>query len=216
MVDDLRGRFLGIVGYAEGLELQRAAWDGVVAGGDSHQLLILEHPPVFTVGKRGEQGLFVTPPEVLRKLGVEICHTDRGGLVTFHGPGQLVGYPILNLARLKLSLRDYVSRLLGALTEELDALGVPARVDMGSPGIYVEGRKIGAVGVRLSRGVTTHGFAINVTTDLSWFRHIVACGQHDVQATSILAETDTHYDVSTLAHGFGRRLAAKLGLGYVG
>ncbi len=211
----VHGRYLGIVDYAAGLELQRAAWHDVRSGSSAHQLLLLEHPPVFTVGKRGDEGLFLTPPDALGRLGAEVHHTDRGGLVTFHGPGQLVGYPILNLAALKLSLKDYVSELLTSLTEELDALGVPADVDLVSPGIYVQRRKIGAVGVRLSQGVTTYGFAINVTTDLAWFRHIVACGLHDVEATSILAETGIRHEVSALAPGFGERLARRLGLEYV-
>lgn len=214
-MDSLMGEYLGVVAYPDALEIQHQSRDRVAGDGESaHRLLLLEHPPVFTLGKRGGEGLMLTPREELVTLGAEVVQTDRGGLVTFHGPGQLVGYPILHLERLKLSLKDYVRKLMTVLCDELRAEDIDARVDMDNPGVYVAGRKIGAVGVRLTRGVTTHGFALNLTTDLSWFEHIIACGLRGVSATSVLQEKGRSPSTQTMGHRIGRRLAERLGLKY--
>jgi len=182
-------RWLGTVPYRDALALQLETHRNVAAGTAPHTLLLLEHPPVYTTGKRGDPGGFLVPPDVLRERGAEVIATDRGGLVTFHGPGQLVGYPILALDRLRLTLNGYVDILLDVLAATLSACGVRAEADSTRPGVYVQGRKIAAVGVRLAAGVTRHGFAVNLSTDLSWFDAIVPCGLHGVQATSLREET---------------------------
>jgi len=186
---DLDVVWLGRVPYRDALSMQLDTHRAVAAGKAPDTVLLLEHEPVYTTGKRGERGGFLVPREELVRRGAEVVATDRGGLVTFHGPGQLVGYPILSLARLRLSLHCYVDILTGALSDTLSTYGIDARVDSVNPGVYVGGRKIASIGVRLSEGVTRHGFAVNLTTDLSWFEAVVACGLHGVKATSLLAET---------------------------
>jgi lipoyl(octanoyl) transferase len=140
-------------------------------------LLLVEHPPVITVGKRGDIGNLVATEEVLARKGVTLHHTSRGGDITFHGPGQLVGYPVLDIRSRGLGARDYVDRVEETLIRTLSRLGVESAERMtGRTGVWVEGAKVAAIGVHVSRGVTSHGFALNVCTDLSWFDLIVPCG----------------------------------------
>jgi lipoyl(octanoyl) transferase len=140
-------------------------------------LLLVEHPPVITVGKRGDIGNLVATEEVLARKGVTLHHTSRGGDITFHGPGQLVGYPVLDIRARGLGARDYVDRVEETLIRTLSRLGVENAERMtGRTGVWVEGAKVAAIGVHVSRGVTSHGFALNVCTDLSWFDLIVPCG----------------------------------------
>jgi len=185
----------------------------VVSGAAPDTVLLLEHPPVYTFGRRGGAEFLLETPEELKRLGADVVQTDRGGLVTFHGPGQLVGYPILNLARLRISLKDYVEKLLTAIADALVAAGVrDARADMERPGVFVAPRKIAAVGVRMSRGATYHGFAVNLTTDLSWFSHIVPCGLAGVAATSVANEIGGAPDPWSFGQSVCERLAARLGM----
>lgn len=135
---------------------------------------------MFTVGKRCTTHNLRASEETLRSLGAELHVTDRGGDITFHGPGQLVGYPVVNLRALGCGVRDYVEGLEDCLVASAAALGVAARGRLpGAPGVWVGERKLAAVGVRVSGGVTSHGFALNVSTDLSFFAHIVPCGLPD-------------------------------------
>ena len=135
---------------------------------------------MFTVGKRCTTHNLHASPETLRSLGAELHQTDRGGDITFHGPGQLVGYPVVNLRALGCGVRDYVEGLEDSLVAAAAVLGVAARGRLpGAPGVWVGERKLAAVGVRVSGGITTHGFALNVSTDLAFFAHIVPCGLTD-------------------------------------
>jgi lipoic acid synthetase len=180
----LRVRWLGKVGYDDALALQR----GLFTGTEDH-LLLLEHPPVYTLGVRADLANVLVPPA---EVGAELVRADRGGYVTYHGPGQLVGYPILDVpGRRGGGMADtvaYVRSLADLLIDVLGDLGLEGVWDQRFPGVWVDDRKIAAVGVRLSRGRSMHGFALNVDPDLAMFEHIVPCGIDDRRVTSLRAE----------------------------
>jgi lipoate-protein ligase B len=177
-------RKLGQVCYAEGLEIQLDARSRVLDGAPD-ELLLLEHSPVVTLGRRGGE----IRAGALETLDTEVIQTDRGGLATWHGPGQLVGYPIVDLARRGLDITTMVNRLGYAMRDVCINLGLKDLVyDPDRPGVYREGKKIGAIGMHIHRGVTTHGFALNVDCDLRGFRAIVACGQAGMETTSLAVE----------------------------
>ena len=185
---------LGRLGYRQGLELQGAIAqarkeaaaneDGTNRGGMADVLLLTEHPHVFTLGRRGKQQDILASPAALAALGADVCETDRGGEATYHGPGQLVGYPIMNIRHLGGPKR-YVWGLEQTILATLSDYGVQGRRIPGLTGVWVGDKKIAAIGVRISRDVTTHGFALNVTTDLSYFEHIIPCGDPEGAATSL-------------------------------
>lgn len=177
-------RWLGKVSYVDALALQ----EGLFKSSSENHLLLLEHPPVFTMGVRARaEHILVDPGE----LGVDIVNVNRGGDVTFHGPGQLVGYPILNVGG-RGGLTDtaaYVHAIEQWLIDTLDRLGLPdAQRRKEAPGVWIGNRKIAAIGVRVTRGRTMHGFALNASTDLSWFEKIIPCGLRDTGVTSLAAE----------------------------
>lgn len=166
----------GVVAYGDALRWQRAAAEALAAGRGPEALALLEHPPVFTLGARGRRDSLLAAPEALARGGAELVATDRGGDVTFHGPGQLVAYPILDLRRRGIGAAAYVRRLEAVAIATLGAFGIEAARAEGRPGAWVGDAKIAAVGVRVSRGVSRHGLALNVSTDLAWFGRIVPCG----------------------------------------
>lgn len=178
---------LGIVSYAEGLELQRALVARRIADEIGDQLLLLQHPHVLTLGvKAGESRQHVlATPERLAELGVELHETGRGGDVTYHGPGQIVGYPILSLKPDRCDVHRYVRDLEEVMIRVTGAYGFEARRIQGLTGAWVGAEKIGAIGVRIQRWVTSHGFAFNVNTDLDFFKLIVPCGISDRGVTSL-------------------------------
>ena len=148
-------------------------------------LALLEHTPVFTFGRRARYDHLLIPPADLRSRGAAVIESDRGGDVTFHGPGQLVAYPILDLRTRRLGPVEYVRRLEEAVIRTLHGFGVWGERWPGRPGVWVNGAKIAAIGVRVHDGVSTHGLALNVETDLSWFDAIVPCGISDAGVTSM-------------------------------
>ena len=161
---------------------------------DAGTVLLVEHPPVYTLGKSGHAENLLVNQEALEAMGAQFFHIDRGGDITFHGPGQAVCYPILDLARLGIGLREYIFRLEESVIEVVGRYGIRGARIAGASGVWIveEGaapRKICAIGVRSSRYVTMHGFALNVTTDLQWFSRINPCGFTDRGVTSIAAET---------------------------
>jgi lipoyl(octanoyl) transferase len=175
--------------YREAWALQEQVHARVVEGDEEH-LLMVEHPPVITLGRRAGQMKNVTAPaSLLQQAGVELVESDRGGDVTFHGPGQLVAYPIVRLNDHRLSVGGYVRRLEEIVIEVLAELGVTTRKDDCAVGVWTEdgGRlaKICAIGVRIRRGVSMHGLALNVTTDLNYFNLIVPCGLTGRPVTSL-------------------------------
>lgn len=175
---------LGGVPYGQAWETQRALAEARREGRVGDLLLLLEHPHVFTLGRRGREGDILADAATLASLGAEVHHVDRGGEVTYHGPGQVVGYPILDIRPLG-GPRRYVRGLEETIIRALADLGVPAERWPGRTGVWVRGEKIAAIGVRVSRGVTTHGFAVNVDPDLSYFGAIVPCGIPDTSVTSL-------------------------------
>ncbi len=183
-------RDLGRVPYGEALELQRALADDRINGRIPDTLLLLEHPPVITLGRGTRESSLPIDPEALRLRGVEVFEIERGGDVTYHGPGQLVGYPIIDLQQHKPDLHWYLRRLEQVLIDALAGLGIAAERRDKYTGVWTSGRKIASIGIHVRQWVTWHGFALNVTTDLSPFSLIVPCGIPDVEMTSVARETD--------------------------
>ena len=180
-------RRLGVVPYDEALTLQRALVAERQRGEIGDTLLLLEHPHVLTLGVRGDggRGHILATPEELASRGIRVHETGRGGDITYHGPGQIVGYPILDLKPDRCDVHRYLRDLEEVLIRTAGDFEVTAHRVEGSSGVWVGGEKLAAVGVRISRWVTSHGFALNVTTDLDCFKLIVPCGIADKGVTSL-------------------------------
>ena len=169
-------RDLGCLGWAEAYRIQQTLVDQRKAGRVPDQLLFVEHPHVITLGRNAHRSNILASPEMLSRGGVDVHETNRGGDVTYHGPGQVVGYPIFDLRDWKRDVRAYVNALVQAIARTLAEYGIEAGPDPEAIGVWVDGKKIAAIGIHISRWVTSHGFALNVDTDLSYFRTIVPCG----------------------------------------
>jgi lipoyl(octanoyl) transferase len=180
-------RRLGVVPYADALDLQKRLVELRKAGAIPDQLLLLEHPPVITLGvkTRNDRSHVVATPDTLEDEGVEIFESGRGGDVTYHGPGQLVGYPIIDLRPDRCDVHRYVRDLEDALIRAVAAFGITAQRMPGLTGAWVADDKLAAIGVRIARWVTSHGFALNVSTNLAHFDLIVPCGIPDKGVTSL-------------------------------
>jgi lipoyl(octanoyl) transferase len=192
----------GLIPYEEARALQRRLEAARQADKVPDLLLLLEHPPVYTKGRRAEPGELGMGEDWYRMQGIEICETDRGGRITYHGPGQLVGYPIVSLKPYGDNVHAYVRKLERLMIESLAALGIEAEVIDGLTGVWVggpppDGRKIGSIGVHVSRGVTTHGFAVNVNNDLQPFEWIVPCGIDGCRMTSICRELGAEQEMTS-------------------
>ena len=217
---------LGRLSYEDAYARQTQERDEVLRWRDHHEpprpagiLLLVEHqPPVFTISRRaGAADHLLADPATLRAAGIEVRETDRGGDITYHGPGQLVAYPILDLNRLGLNLHGYMRFLEDAVIEVCRGFGVPAGRDHADPpatGVWTNGRKIAAMGVRVRRWVTMHGLALNVSTDLSHFDFIVPCGLAGRAVTSLERELGTAPDMqdvkTSLAAAVGRLAADRI------
>ena len=185
----LQVRRLGLVPYADGLELQRRLVDERKADRIPDTLLLLQHPHVLTIGvKKDGRGHILAAPDRLSSLGVEVFETGRGGDVTYHGPGQLVGYPILDLNPDRRDVHKYVRDLEEVMIRVCADYGIEAGRVHGFSGAWIKDEKIGAIGVRISRWITSHGFAFNVTTNIDFFNLIVPCGIADKGVTSLAAQ----------------------------
>lgn len=176
---------LGVVPYEEAFELQKEMARQRIEGKIDDHLLLLEHPPVITVGRNAGLENILADSQFLEKEGISVIQTDRGGDVTYHGPGQLVGYPILNLKKMRSDVQWYVSQLEESIIETLQNFSIQAPRVKGMRGVWVEGYKIASIGVRISKWVTHHGFALNVNTNLSHFELIRPCGLVEVKMTSM-------------------------------
>lgn len=195
-------RDLGMMDYKACWSLQQELFDALLARKRNHvtpsddnigTILFVEHPPVYTLGKSGHAENLLVSREALEAAGAQFYHIDRGGDITFHGPGQLVCYPILDLEPLGIGLRDYIDSLEEAVIRTVARYGIEAGRIAGASGVWLDResrrpRKICAIGVRSSRYVTMHGFALNVTTDLGWFSRINPCGFTDRGVASIASE----------------------------
>jgi lipoate-protein ligase B len=181
---------LGRLEYGEALELQRnVARDRISGAIPQDVLLLVEHPPVVTMGRAAKEKHLVASPEFLQSKGVELFEVERGGDVTFHGPGQLVGYPIIDLKRHRQDLHWYLRKIEEALINTLADFGIHSERNTAYTGVWTRGKKIASIGVHARDWVTWHGFALNVTTDLSFFDLIIPCGIDGVVMTSIARET---------------------------
>jgi len=180
---------LGMLPYTEALALQRAVARARISGAfDEDVLLLVEHPPVVTLGRSSKVQHLLASPALLAARGVELHEVERGGDVTFHGPGQLVGYPIIDLKRHKQDLHWYLRQVEAALIRALAPFGIVGERSPGFTGVWTGGRKLASIGVHARDWVTWHGFALNVTTDLSFFDLIVPCGISAVEMTSLARE----------------------------
>ena len=203
---------LGLVPYGEAWDIQLRMHEEVANGLRPDTMLLVEHPHVYTLGRRGQEDDILVDSAELARLGVEVHHTDRGGEVTYHGPGQLVGYPILNLRRWGGGPLKYVRALERVLIETLAEFGVGAESEGCPTGVWVEDRKVAAIGVKVSRRVTTHGFALNVCPDLSYFDHIVPCGMPESRVTSLSLELGREVTVGEVAAVLVERFGSVFGL----
>ena len=199
---------VGLLEYVAAWELQKRLHSLVAGGMLPNVLLLLEHPHVYTMGRRGSTADILAPRDVLAQQEVGIHHVDRGGEVTYHGPGQLVGYPIVDLRRWGGGPLKYVRSLEDVLVATLAEFGIVAGGGEKPTGVWLGESKIAAIGVKVSRGVTTHGFALNVAPDLSYFDHIVPCGMREVHITSMMSQrpeiTDARSVIPVLARRFGQ------------
>jgi lipoyl(octanoyl) transferase len=200
----VRAYWLGRVPYREAWDLQRAAVTAVRAGDHPDSLLLLEHPAVFTIGRRGDGSTLLWSEAECARRGVDVVWSDRGGDATYHGPGQLVGYPILDLARVGSDILRHIRDLERSLIAYLGALGIES--EPGGPGltgVWSGGGKVGAIGVKLNQHVTSHGFALNLTSDLEVFNHgIVPCGLVGRRATSVVELGGPAIEVGAAARAY--------------
>jgi lipoate-protein ligase B len=187
MPDLLRACALGPTPFAEGLRLQDALVAARAAGRSGDWLLFPDHPPVLTLGRGTEPGTLLVPREELARRGIEVHEVSRGGDVTWHGPGQLVGYPIVDLARLGRDLHAYLRELEGTLVDVLALWGIEGVRVPGRTGVWTAGEKIASIGIAVRHWVGYHGFALNVAPDLAWFDLIHPCGLRDIRMTSMAA-----------------------------
>ncbi len=176
---------LGVVEYEESLRLQDELVSARIAGDIPDVILFLQHPPVFTIGASGSEANIIASRDLLDSEGISVLHIDRGGDITYHGPGQLMGYLIFDLKANGRGIHQYVRNLEEVVIRTLDAFSIPAYRYPQCPGVWVGQGKICALGIRVSRWVTKHGFALNVNTDLEYFNYIIPCGITDRRVTSM-------------------------------
>jgi lipoyl(octanoyl) transferase len=202
-------RRLGVIGYQDALTLQQQLVEDRKAGRIGDQLLLLEHPPVITLGvrSRNDRSHVLQTPEALAAQGIDLFETGRGGDVTYHGPGQLVGYPILDLKPERCDVHRYVRDLEEVLIRSVSTFGIDAGRIEGLTGIWVGSDKLAAIGVRISRWVTSHGFALNVSTNLDHFRLIVPCGIADKGVTSMEQRLGRKVPMAEVEEEVARRFA---------
>ena len=214
-------KYIGRTEYSRAWELQRTLFNRLLRSKETSEpgeqtLLLVEHPHVYTLGKSGHESNLLVNDDFLRSIGATYFRTDRGGDITYHGLGQLVGYPILDLEQEGLSLREYIERVEESVIKTVAEYGITAgRLD-GATGVWVDAqtpraRKICAIGVKASRYVTMHGFALNVTTDLSYFSHINPCGFTDKGVTSIEKETGLKPSLEEVAERFAGHFGRQMG-----
>jgi lipoate-protein ligase B len=196
----LRVKNVGGVPYAEVWELQRRLVNAVkLSGAGCGYLLLVEHRPVITIGKNGKRSNILVSDEVLSSRGIEVFRIDRGGDVTYHGPGQLVAYPIVRLSDFHMGARSFVEALAEVQIRVLRSFSIAASWSLNRVGVWVKDRKIGSIGVRITEGISCHGFALNVTTDLSAFELLNPCGIAGAKMTSVLQETGRPVDMADAA-----------------
>ena len=209
----VRACWLGSVPYRDAWDLQATLVRELREGAGEDTLLLLEHPHVFTMGKAASAADILWAEDERARRGVEVVWSDRGGEATYHGPGQLVGYPVIDLARLDVSIPDYISGLERSLITYLGELGIDAVPgEPGLTGVWRNGQKLAAIGIKLNRSVVSHGLALNLTTDLTYFDGIVPCGHAELRPTSVEAITGDAIDTDTAAGRYASSFAAEFGV----
>ena len=203
---------LGRLSYRDAWAIQRQIAERRKAREIGDTLLFVEHPSVITLGRNADRSHLLTPAEVLETQGVEIIETNRGGDITYHGPGQIVGYPILDLGRIRKDVVWFVRTLEEALIRTVREFGIEAGRVAGKTGVWVGGAKLAAIGIHISRWITSHGFALNCETDLSWFRHIVPCGIAHCPVTSLVELLGRSPERAQVEDTVARHLGELLGL----
>lgn len=203
---------LGLMEYSDAYRLQRRLHSHVLNGALPNLLLLLEHPNVYTLGRRGRQSDILAPQATLDALGVQVAFTDRGGETTYHGPGQLVGYPIIGLRGRSGGVRGYVRQLQQTLVSALADFGIRGECAGKPIGVWVGDAKIAAIGVRVSRRVTLHGFALNVCPDLRFFDYIVPCGIPDGRVASMARELGRDVGVSDAMRAVAQAFGSEFGM----
>ena len=205
-------RDLGHLGYAEAFALQRELVEQRKQGYIGDQLVFVEHPHVITLGRNGRLDNLLASEEILERAGISFYPTDRGGDITYHGPGQIVGYPIFDLREWKRDVVEYVRTIEQVIIETLGRFGLAAGRVNGCTGVWIGDKKIAAIGVHISRWVTSHGFALNHTTDLSYFQYIVPCGlTKPVTSMRELGSTESRDEVTDeLARQFARSFGIEM------
>ncbi len=211
---------VGTMPFGECWQLQESLFSQAIAtkkegGVPRHTIILVEHPHVYTLGRSGKQSNLLVSEEFLKSFGAEFYHIDRGGDITYHGPGQIVGYPILDLTQLGLGLKDYIDAIEGAVIDTMAEWGIVCERVEGASGVWIVEpgkpmRKICAVGVKSSRWVTMHGFALNVNTDLNYFGYINPCGFTDRTATSMARELGREIEVERVKERLLWHLTQKL------
>jgi lipoyl(octanoyl) transferase len=208
----VRSCWLGSVPYRQAWDLQRSLVEQVRAGDAPDTLLLLEHPHVYTMGRKGTAEHLLWDETERERRGVDLVWSDRGGDATYHGPGQLVGYPILDLDRHGLDLLVYLRTIEESLIAYLAELGLVGAAVPGLTGVWVDDAKVAAIGVKFNGGVVSHGFALNLTTELDYFQGIVPCGIADKQATSVERLNGRRLATESAAHGYAVSFARAFGV----
>jgi len=205
-------RDLGLLSYDQALAIQKDLVDQRKQGLLPDQLLIVEHPHVITMGRNSHAENLLASEEILRRAGIALHATDRGGDITYHGPGQIVGYPILDLREWKRDVVAYVRAIEQVLIDALAEFRIEAGRLEGCTGVWVDGKKVAAIGIHISRWVTSHGFALNHTTDLSYFQYIVPCGlTKPVTSLRYLGCTASRAEVTAaLARNFAKQFQVEI------
>ena len=216
---------LGLIDYKKAWDYQEELFEKVMqqkmtASGDLHYLLFCEHPHVYTLGKSGEGSNLLISDETLKNINATYCRTNRGGDITYHGPGQIVVYPIFNLEAFGITLKEYVHKLEGIIILFLESYGIKATRLEGATGVWLDvgikgfERKICAIGVRASRFVTMHGLAFNINTDLNYFSYINPCGFIDKGVTSLQKEQGKQINMVSVKAELEKIFASEFGLSY--
>src|SRR2546421_841953 len=209
----VKASWLGSVPYREAWDLQAALVRELREGAGHDTLLLLEHPHVFTMGKAAAPDHVLWDEEELARRRVEVVWSDRGGEATYHGQGQLVGYPIVDLAHLQLTIPQYLERLERSLIAYLGELGVESEPgEPGYTGVWRNGEKLAAIGIKLNHSVVSHGFALNLTTDLDYFEGIVPCGHAERRPTSVEAVSGLRIDARAAAEAYARHFEEAFGV----
>ncbi|HSS60768.1 MAG TPA: lipoyl(octanoyl) transferase LipB [Candidatus Limnocylindrales bacterium] len=209
----VRASWLGRVPYREAWDLQASLVRQLREGAGQDTLLLLEHPHVFTMGKAASPDHLLWDEAERQRRKVEVVWSDRGGEATYHGPGQLVGYPVLDLSRLELTIPQYLERLERSLIAYLAEVGIDSEPgEPGFTGVWRQGEKLAAIGIKLNRPVVSHGFALNLTTDLEYFSGIVPCGHAERRPTSVSAVSGRQFELGEAARTYAAHFGEVFGV----